>query len=122
MTAPLRFLAAAALVIALLATCNSLPEVPEGMSGPDMYQTLRCAECHGVRGEGNEKGPPLRELRKHWILERNLADYLHDPTPFQTGDPRIRWLWGKYSWDMPAYRKLSIEQRMSFAAWLFTLE
>lgn len=112
----------AALAAALFATCKGLEPVPEGTSGPDMYLTLACADCHGPRGEGNEKGPPLRDLRSNWILERNLADYLADPVPFQTGDPRVRWLWGKYSFDMPAYIHLSFEQRMSFAAWLFTLE
>jgi mono/diheme cytochrome c family protein len=109
------------LAAALAATCNSLPDVPSGASGPEMYRLLRCADCHGPTGAGSEKGPPLRELRLHWAEERQLADYLRDPTPFQRGDARIRWMWDRYSWDMPGYRQLSIEQRMRLAAWLFTL-
>lgn len=117
-----RTFSALILAAALAATCSAPPSVPEGTSGPDMYFLLSCAQCHGPSGEGNEKGPPLRALRANWGLKRTLADYLRDPVPFQTGDPRVRWLWGKYSWDMPAYPELSFEQRMTFAAWLFTLE
>ena len=113
---------ALALGLVLFAACTRLRRLPEGTSAPDMYAELECADCHGPRGEGTEKGPPLRDLRENWIYELNLAEYLRDPVPFQQGDPRVRWLWGQYSWDMPAYIHLTHEQRMSFAAWLFILE
>lgn len=126
MSSPLRRRLASGLALtlglALFGACAELRYLPEGTSAPDMYAELNCADCHGPRGEGTEKGPPLRELREHWIYELNLAEYLRDPTPFQQGDPRVRWLWGHYSFDMPAYIHLTHEQRMSFAAWLFILE
>lgn len=107
-----------AILLLALASCAAR-KPPPGASGLDIYRLQNCANCHGPRGEGTRRGPPLVALAEHWTRDA-LAGYLADPVAVRTEDERLSALGQSFSGHMQRYDNLDLEQRRVLAAWLLT--
>jgi len=104
-------LAAALPLLAPRASAGSAPD------GAALWRANECATCHGEKREGTENAPPLRELKRHWDVER-LARYLADPPALIAQDERLTRLAERYELDMPDFSLLPQAERRALADWL----
>ena len=47
------------------------------MAGRELFATSGCTHCHGDTGLGTDKGPSLRDLRKHMSADQ-VRHQIHD--------------------------------------------
>lgn len=74
--------AGAAGTAVLLATSLVQPRpvaafVDNKAAGAEVFSTSGCAHCHGVNGEGTEKGPNLHNLRRKTTAEKIREQIVH---------------------------------------------
>ncbi len=71
------FLVAIVAAFSLPASSAQSKSDADERSGAILYRDKGCAFCHGQKGEGGKKGPPLADIRsdKDWPAEK-LTDHI----------------------------------------------
>ncbi len=85
-------------------------------SGALLYETQRCALCHGADGSSSfwRPGPDLLPHLSSWTVD-SLSQYLLDPVAMAADIDRLS---GE---DMPAYDQLGLETRRRLAEFVLSL-
>ena len=99
------------MALATAAACGPTP--------PDtLYVKLGCPRCHGTHRQGNQYGPPLRDLASHWDSADEIVRYFRDPEAVIANRPRLQEARARYGLRMPPVQGRSDEEIQAFAQWL----
>ena len=70
--APLLLALPASAAVSVLMACRPVPvhaSSDAAKRGAEIFASSGCTHCHGPAGMGTERGPTLRDLRKHLSVE-----------------------------------------------------
>lgn len=106
-----RYLVLTIIIIAwalLVLTCSkpdSDGTVKTASRGEELFGKQRCANCHGIAGEGTGNGPSLTGSKEHFAKDQ-LITYLKDPSAYITKDERLLRQQSEYRSLMPSFKHL----------------
>jgi mono/diheme cytochrome c family protein len=91
---------------------NPVPPTPEGIAAAMMIYENRCANCHGVNGDG--KGPKAEELSVA------PADFRNARVMAAVTDGELYWQITKGARPMPSFESLSEQERWQLVDYIRT--
>jgi mono/diheme cytochrome c family protein len=94
------------------------PILAEGMRA---FNKRGCNTCHGNQAEGTKMGPALKNLSRHYDVQR-LIEYLKDPDAMIEEDARLREQGKNYIGMMPRFDYLSPEELEALARYTLSLD
>jgi cytochrome c551/c552 len=104
--------------LVLLAALAATPAAAEpAPTAEALFNKWICAACHGKDRAGKAGAPSLKDVAKHWTVDR-LADYLVDPAKVIASDPRLKAQAVKYPMNMPSFAAKPLDERRRLAEWL----
>ena len=97
-------------------SAQSVDSQPKEINIDYLLGSNRCYNCHGKDLNGTGMGPSLANVSDNW-KKSNLVSYFQNPAAFLS-NPRMAVLKDKYSGDMPAQKRMTIEELEAVAEYL----
>jgi mono/diheme cytochrome c family protein len=88
--------------------------------GRALFISQRCANCHGLEGDGSQNAPPLRGAESRFSATQ-LGTYLRDPSAFIKNDTRLMQQQAQYGALMPRFNHLEDRDLAALVEYVLTM-